>query len=169
MLTEQHDFKRIVELHSAEILDRARQLLDDPRDAEEALQDILMRIYRGLKSFRGESALRTWIHRITTNHCLKVRKKRRPAVEPIDVESETNRITHDAEGEFLAVHGEAEIRRAISRLPDKEAEAITLYCLHGMSYREIAAIMRLPAGSVATCLRRGRLHIHLLLSRERKR
>jgi RNA polymerase sigma-70 factor (ECF subfamily) len=169
MLTERHDFKRIVELYSAEILDRARQLLDDPRDAEEALQDILMRVYRGLKSFRGESGLRTWIHRITTNHCLKMRKRNRPVVESINVESETDRITRDAEGEFLAVHGEVEIRSAISRLPDKEAEAITLYCLHGMSYRQIAEIMRLPAGSVATCLRRGRVHIHLLLSRERKR
>jgi RNA polymerase sigma-70 factor (ECF subfamily) len=166
MLKEKLDFREIVDLYSAEILDRALQFLDDPRDAEEALQDILMYVYEGLKDFRGECEMKTWIHRMTTNHCLNVKKRPRPAeesVNEIDEETEVAELAKSPEDEYLGTLGEAEVRTAISRLPDKQAEAVTLFCLEGMSYSEIAEIMGIPIGSVATCVSRGRRHIYVFL------
>lgn len=158
-------------MHSADILHQARHMLHDPRDAEEAVQDIFMKIYRGLDDFRGDSTLKTWVHAITRNHCINMRRKQRPeevSIDDIDADTILAECSESPEEAYDSAEAGELLRDAISSLEDRESEAVSLYCISGMSYHEIAEIMRLPMGTVATIMRRGRIHLYHRLHGRRK-
>ena len=77
-------FNRIVELHRADLHAHCYRMLGSLQDAEDALQETLVRAWRGLPEFGGRSALRTWLHRIATNVCLNAIAKRPKRVLPVD-------------------------------------------------------------------------------------
>jgi len=77
-------FRRIVEDHRAELHVHCYRMLGSLHDAEDALQDTLLRAWRGLPDFSGRSSLRTWLHRIATNACLNAIARRGKRVLPID-------------------------------------------------------------------------------------
>ena len=74
-------FKRLVEEHQNAVSNQAYRMLGSREEAEEATQDVFMRVYRGLSAFRSESKLSTWIYRITTNVCIsRLRLKKHDTV-----------------------------------------------------------------------------------------
>src|SRR5919106_3189304 len=77
-------FHRLVESHRAEFHAHCYRMLGSLHDAEDALQDALLRAWRGLPDFDGRSSLRTWLHRIATNACLDAIRRRPKRVLPID-------------------------------------------------------------------------------------
>jgi RNA polymerase sigma-70 factor, ECF subfamily len=77
-------FSRIVEAHRAELHAHCYRMLGSLHDADDALQDTLVRAWRGLAKFGGRSSLRTWLYRIATNACLDVIARRPKRVLPID-------------------------------------------------------------------------------------
>jgi RNA polymerase sigma factor (sigma-70 family) len=76
---------RMVEDHRAELHAHCYRMLGSLHDAEDALQDTLLRVWRGLPTFRGRSSLRTWLYKIATNACLDVIARRPKRVLPIDL------------------------------------------------------------------------------------
>jgi RNA polymerase sigma-70 factor, ECF subfamily len=77
-------FRRIVETHQAELHAHCYRMLGSLHDAEDALQETLLRAWRGLSQFGGRSALRTWLYRIATNVCLDAIARRPKRVLPVD-------------------------------------------------------------------------------------
>jgi RNA polymerase sigma-70 factor, ECF subfamily len=77
-------FRRLVEPHRADLLAHCRRMLRSPHDAEDALQDTLLRAWRALPGFGGRSLLRSWLYRIATNVCLDAIARRRRRVLPGD-------------------------------------------------------------------------------------
>jgi RNA polymerase sigma-70 factor, ECF subfamily len=77
-------FRRIVEDHRAELHAHCYRMLGSLHDADDALQDTLLRAWRGLPEFAGRSSLRTWLYRIATNACLDAIARRPKRVLPID-------------------------------------------------------------------------------------
>jgi RNA polymerase sigma-70 factor (ECF subfamily) len=77
-------FGRLVEPHRAALDAHCYRMLGSVQDAEDAVQDALLRAWRGLARFEGRSALRTWLYTIATNACLKVIERRPKLVLPID-------------------------------------------------------------------------------------
>src|SRR5262245_30553924 len=77
-------FARIVEEHKAELQVHSYRMLGSLHDADDALQETLLRAWRGLPEFGGRSSLRTWLYRIATNACLDAIDRRRKRVLPID-------------------------------------------------------------------------------------
>jgi RNA polymerase sigma-70 factor, ECF subfamily len=77
-------FRRLVEPHRAELHAHCYRMLGSLHDAEDALQDALLRAWRGLGKFDGRSALRRWLYRIATNICLDALARRQKRVLPID-------------------------------------------------------------------------------------
>ena len=85
--TAQHttlDFHQLVEAHQAELHAHCYRMLGSLYDADDALQETLLRVWRALPRFRGESSPRTWLYRIATNVCLDVIAQRPKRVLPID-------------------------------------------------------------------------------------
>jgi RNA polymerase sigma-70 factor (ECF subfamily) len=140
-------------------------MLGNREDAEDATQDVFLRVYRSLGKFRGESKLSSWIFRITSNVCIsRLRKKRfTPAGllgtddgEGIDPAST---VADDCPGpdETLEAGRTAEFVRAqVRALPPKWAMAISLYHFEELSYDEIAEVMGVPKATAATYILRGR-------------
>lgn len=166
------EFNSLVEEYAERIFNHAYRLIGNREDAEEATMDVFMRIHRGLSDFRGEAQLSTWIWRITTNACLTRREKKKAQMILLDVEKLQDRlpdVEKNSNPEELFIEREAreELARSIAELPEQEAAAITLFYLEGMKYGEIATILNLPPGTVATALHRGRERLRKKMCGER--
>src|SRR4029077_4499837 len=77
-------YQELVEVHRAELHAHCYRILGSVQDAEDALQDALLRAWRGLAGFEGRSSLRSWLYKIATNTCLDTVAKRPKRVLPID-------------------------------------------------------------------------------------
>jgi RNA polymerase sigma-70 factor (ECF subfamily) len=169
MIHETLQFRQIVRDYSDRIGQTARGILGNDQDAEEAVQDVLLKVYHALKYFKGESHISTWIYRITVNTCISLRRKApRPEVSWDDpkVLAEISRSAKNPEELYQEKEARERAAELTASLADREAQAVTLFYLEELDYEEIGEIMGIPVGSVATILHRGRMHLHLLLLRD---
>jgi RNA polymerase sigma-70 factor (ECF subfamily) len=159
-------FEAIVHRHQDQIYNLCRHMLRDPRDAQDAAQDVFLKAYKSLKDFRPESSLYTWLYRIALNTCLDYRRKsRREAFrkEPLaeDLPSD-ERSPHE-----LYESGEipGAIQLALQRLPEKLRAAIVLREIEALTYEEIAEILHTSVGTVKSRISRAREQLRHLLKR----
>jgi RNA polymerase sigma-70 factor, ECF subfamily len=113
-------------------------------DAEDALQEAFLAVYRALPAFRGEARLSTWVWRIALRAALRVRARRRDHVE-LDPE------TPAAGGGAAALEARDEARRlqrALASLPAEPRAVLSLFAVEGLAHREIAEILGVPEGTV---------------------
>jgi RNA polymerase sigma-70 factor (ECF subfamily) len=122
-------------------------------EAEEFTQDVFVRAWQQLGSFRGESAFSTWLHRLAVNEVLQARRstaRRQARVMPTDTETMAQ---HAAPA---AVAPMPELERAIQRLPDGAREVFVLYEIEGYQHQEIAAMTGIAEGTSKAQLHRAR-------------
>jgi RNA polymerase sigma-70 factor (ECF subfamily) len=143
----------------------ALRLTRSPSDAEDLVQETLIKAYVALHQFRPGTNMRAWLHRILANTFISTyRKKRR---EPIQVAAGTveddrhavgllHPSARSAEAEALSRLGDSDILRALRDMPEEFKTAIYLADIEGYRYREIAQIMGTPIGTVMSRLHRGR-------------
>jgi RNA polymerase sigma-70 factor (ECF subfamily) len=112
-------------------------------DAEDAVQETLAAVHRGLPSFRGGSRLSTWVYRIALRAALGVRSRRRDA-EPLDPETPGR----GGEGELAARDEARRVAAAVARLPAEPRLVLSLFAVDGLSHREIGEILGVPEGTV---------------------
>jgi RNA polymerase sigma-70 factor (ECF subfamily) len=132
----------------------ALRLLGDRRDAEDATQDALIAIVRGLHRFDGRSAFSTWVYRVATNTCLDElrRRKRRPAT--VELDAHTGRATgRGPEGEVV---DRLAVDSALAELPEEFRTAVVLRDVCDLDYAEIGEVLGIPPGTVRSRLARGR-------------
>lgn len=138
-------------------------------DAEDVSQEIFIKVFRNIRSFRGDSKFSTWLYRLTVNTCLnharwrKYARTRELVIIPADENEEENQAAevrgHSADPEQALLNKELGmiIRKAVVRLKDKQRSVLILKDFQGRSYEEIAAIMKMNPGTVKSALSRGRL------------
>jgi RNA polymerase sigma-70 factor (ECF subfamily) len=114
-------------------------------DAEDLVQEVLLRIYRGLDGFRGESSFRTWVYRVTVNACLNWVASRKP-FDAFDAEIPDPRPS--VIERLLRGESRAQLRRAVSELPDRQRMTVLLRVYEELSHKEIAEVMACPIGTV---------------------
>ncbi len=139
----------------------------NPSDAEDLVQDAVLRAYRGFASFREGTNLKAWLYRILTNSYISTyRKKQR---EPKTVEGPDDidewylfdrlgarNVEGSAEEEVLDRIPDADVKAALESLPENFRMPVLLADVEGFSYKEIAEIMDTPIGTVMSRLHRGR-------------
>ncbi len=135
----------------------ARWLMRNEHDAEDVVQDALMRAFRYFGTFTGGNA-RAWFLRIVRNSCSGWRGHRmRSATDPFDEEQHSRtRYACDPEMLMLRTDDAALIERAMNRLPERSRDLLALRELEGLSYRELADAMDIPMGTVMSGLSRAR-------------
>jgi RNA polymerase sigma-70 factor (ECF subfamily) len=167
-------FGRLVEAHLAELRTYCYEMLGSFHDADDALQDAMLRAWRGLPRFEGRSGLRTWLYKIATNTCLDVIARRPKRVLPLDAPSEASvesawvepfPDTLVALDEGLAApEARYEQREAVElafivalqHLPSRQRAALILREVLGFSAKEVAEMLDTTVASVTNALRRAR-------------
>jgi len=160
------DFERIVRDYQDKIFRLAFSMLGDHAAAEEAAQDALVRIWRGLPGFRGASSLSTWIYAITRNTCLSARGRRGLAADSL--EEPAARIAVEMRvAKAWSAAAAPDAAALLDRLPAKYRAVVALFYMQEKSYDEVARMLDLPIGTVKTYLFRARQSLSEELARER--
>lgn len=159
-------FTEIVRRHKDRLWSVALRTTGDPEEASDALQDALISAYRRADSFRGDSAVTTWLHRIVVNASLDRMRRRavRPWV-PLPEEGEDSgdraamadrRALTDPHDAMAAREVSLEIEQALALLPPDQRAAVVLVDIEGWSVEEAAAMLECPTGTVKSRCFRGR-------------
>jgi len=152
------NFEEAVLPHLDAAYNLARWLTRNDQDAQDAVQEACLRAFRFFPSFHGGDA-RAWLMRIVRNACYTWLHANRPLQEA--GEFDENLIPPDScapnpEEVLLQDDSSTLVRKALEKLPPNFREVLILRELEGMSYREIATITGIPAGTVMSSLSRGR-------------
>lgn len=154
-------FERLYRGHLARVHGLARRLMGSG-DADEATQDVFVRAWQKLGTFRGESAFGTWLHRVAINVILAKRQRLGVQRERFTESAELlERAPARASQELLQVDFEA----AMERLPDGAREVFVLHDVEGYKHHEIADMLSVTSGTSKAQLHRARMILRKHLER----
>ena len=165
-------FETILSTYKTQVYRTALMMLKNEADAEDASQDIFLNIYKSLHKWKGNSALSTWIYRITHNVCIDIiRKRKRNDASPLTTyndDGEENILPvideqADVEEKVIQKSAYGALYAAIDGLPGKYREVIIFREINNLSYEEISKILSLPQGTVKSRIKRGREALKNLL------
>ena len=163
-------FGGLVQEHSGLVYRVALRVLG-ARDAQDASQEVWIKVWRNIKNFRGESAFTTWLYRITMNTCLSFRQKESRRDErqyPGETPFLAEPTGGDADPEAATLNAErrVEIEAALEHVRAEHRAALVLRHMEGLSYAEIAEILDVPDGTAKGWVSRGRAAMLVALSKE---
>jgi RNA polymerase sigma-70 factor (ECF subfamily) len=161
-------FERIVELYSAEVAALANRLLSWPGEVEDVTQEIFLAAFMGLKKFRCECSLKSWLFTITINKCRSYRyrrKLRRLRSIPIPMKDIGMRLPRkDAGGLLIDKEDFNRIRYAVAALPARYREPVVLKYLQELDVDEISRILGISKNTLNVRLSRARKRLEPKLS-----
>jgi RNA polymerase sigma-70 factor (ECF subfamily) len=142
-------FDVIVERHRRAVYQVCYRFVGNHEDASDLAQDAFVRAWRGLRNFKGQSALSTWLYRIAVNVCLNRVSAKAAVTEPIETTDrfEDTRI-EGAQRALLRQERAAVVRKAIAGLPKKQRATLILRTYHDMSHQQIADVLGSSVGAV---------------------
>jgi RNA polymerase sigma-70 factor (ECF subfamily) len=142
-------FDVIVERHRRSVYLVCYRFVNNHEDASDLAQDAFVRAWRGLRNFKGQSALSTWLYRIAVNVCLNKVSAKTPISEPIDSTDhfEDARI-EGAQHAMIRDERAVVVRKAIASLPKKQRATLILRTYHEMSHQQIADVLGSSVGAV---------------------
>jgi RNA polymerase sigma-70 factor, ECF subfamily len=140
-------FAVIVERHRRRVYQLCYRFAGNHEDASDLAQDVFVRAFRGLKSFKGRSSLNTWLYRIAVNVCLNQAAARKVTAEPLDAHHPID-TRESPPDRIVRAERAARVRAAIAKLPDKQRAALVLRMYHDLSHQEIADVLRSSVGAV---------------------
>lgn len=161
-------FSELMSLHERRMYAVALRICSNREDAQDCLQDAMLRIYRSLGSFKGQSSFSTWVYRITMNTCLdELRRRKSRNATSLDNLLDNGWSPSDGENapeEYaLASEQRRTIDRAIAALPEDMRSAVVLRDIQGFSYDEIAEMLEANIGTIKSRISRGREKLRLIL------
>ena len=141
-------FDVIVERHRRSVYQLCYRFVSNHEDASDLSQDVFLRAYRGLRAFRGQSSIGTWLYRIGVNVCLNRVSAKTLASESIDDRQFIDTRSESASDAVLKAERAARVRVAIAELPRKQRATLILRMYHEMSHQEIADVLGSSVGAV---------------------
>ncbi|HVO09885.1 MAG TPA: sigma-70 family RNA polymerase sigma factor [Vicinamibacteria bacterium] len=148
--------------HARSLYGTALRLTRNPQDAEDLLQETLLRAYRGFASYRPGTNVRAWLftilHRVRTD----VLRKRGRSPQTTELADDGPAVNPEHESRLTA--GNEDVQRALAEVPEVFRSALVLRDIEEFSYEEIAGILGVPVGTVMSRIHRGRAHLRRLLA-----
>lgn len=146
-------FERLYRAHVARIHSLARRMSGE-ETADDLTQEVFIRAWEKLPTFRGEAAFGTWLHRLAVNWILSRRQTRR--------RREARRVSADGVLELATARRsrpglDVDLERAVERLPDRARRVFVLYDVEGYPHDEIAGLMNISVGTSKSQLHRARM------------
>ncbi|GAA1921764.1 RNA polymerase sigma factor SigM [Streptomyces sodiiphilus] len=166
-------FGELVRRHRDRLWAVAVRTLGDREEAADAVQDALVSAYRAAHTFRGQSAVTTWLHRITVNACLdRVRKAKSRRTSPLPEPERLENLLDPHESAAEPVERQAlrhELRTALDELSDDQRAALVLVDMQGYPVAEAARILSTPEGTIKSRCARARARLLPLVRHLRTR
>ncbi|WP_017601257.1 MULTISPECIES: sigma-70 family RNA polymerase sigma factor [Nocardiopsis] len=169
------DFATAVTPFADQLYPTALRMTRNPADAEDLVQETFAKAFANFHQFRAGTNLRAWLYRILTNTFINSyrKKQREPRQETTDeikdwqlaaAEAHTSSGMRSAETEVLDHLPDSDIKLALARLPEEFQEVIYLVDIEGYAYKEVAARMGTPLGTVMSRLHRARRQLREMLA-----
>ena len=154
-------FNKLMAAHEKRMYAVALRMFANREDAQDCLQEAMLRVYRSIGGFKGQSSFSTWVYRITMNTCLdELRRKKNKQNTSLDslLEQGWSPADESAAPEKHAVRSELrrELKRAIGELPEEMRSAVVLRDVQGFSYEEIAQVLDVNVGTIKSRISRAR-------------
>jgi RNA polymerase sigma-70 factor (ECF subfamily) len=143
----------LVARHRPDARRTALGILGDEDSAEDVAQESMIRLKNALPGFRGDSELRTWVHRVALNLAydhLRRRRRERAGVALRSLGDTPDPRAHDPHAALDGERARTALHAALERLPDDQREVLTLRFLTGLTYAEIARVTGAAEGTVAS-------------------
>ncbi|MER6467193.1 RNA polymerase sigma factor SigM [Streptomyces collinus] len=161
-------FGEIVRRHRDRLWAVALRTLGDREEAADAVQDALVSAYRAAHTFRGQSAVTTWLHRITVNACLdRARKAATRKTSPVDDTERLEQLLEPHESASAPAERNdvsRQLLEALGTLPYEQRAALVLVDMQGYPVAEAARMLDVPTGTVKSRCARGRARLLPLLT-----
>ena len=146
---QEEAFNGIVDAYTERLYWHVRRFLCSHEDTNDLLQDIFIKIWAALPSFRGDSRLYTWLYRIATNEVLNhLRKQKFKALVSLDTAAGILERKIDEDAYFNGDHIQRELHKAIQRLPEKQRIVFSLRYFEEMKYEDISEITDTSVGAL---------------------
>ena len=159
-------FEVLIKGYEKLIFNVAYRMLGNVEDAEDASQEVIIKVYRGLAACKAHTAFKSWLFRIINNTCIdEFRKRKGKAALSLDLdfnepdthsESLILRDESTPESELLRSELNKNIQTAINKLPPDYKSVIVMRDVNGLSYEEIADVLVISMGTVKSRIARGR-------------
>jgi RNA polymerase sigma-70 factor (ECF subfamily) len=141
-------FDVIVERHRRHVYQLCFRFMGNHEDASDLAQDVFVRAFKGLRNFKNESSLGTWLYRVAVNVCLNRRALKRPETELLDPTQHIDTRLDSPLDKVLRDEKAAVVRSAIDRLPPKQRATLVLRVYQDLSHEEIARVLGSSVGAV---------------------
>lgn len=174
---DQRAFKLLVERYQRKVYAIAYGMVKDRDTAEDIAQEAFVRVHRYIDHFKGDSSFYTWLYRITSNLAIDHLRSQKARGEAYDEavqasESETlpeggvlgTRLGTNPQKSALRRELAEKMEEALSQLPEKHREILVLRELDGMSYEDLARVLKIPKGTVMSRLFHARAKMQKLLT-----
>jgi RNA polymerase sigma-70 factor (ECF subfamily) len=148
-VTKEKAFTSIIKKYQEKLYWHLRRMVVDHDDANDVLQNVMIRVWNGLENFREDSQLYTWLYRVATNECLTFleQQKKRTSVSLSDVESGLeNKIKADQN--FDGNKLEWKLQLGIQQLPEKQRIVFQLRYYDEMPYEEMSRVLETSEGAL---------------------
>ena len=161
-------FEQLMSAHESKMYAVALRMCGNREDAQDCLQEAMIRVYRAISGFKGQSSFSTWVYRITMNSCLdELRRRKNRTATSLDAMLENGFAPSDdgdtPEQSSLRSEQRRVLERAIADLPDDMKAAIVLRDIQGCSYDEIAQALNANVGTIKSRISRGREKLRSML------
>jgi RNA polymerase sigma-70 factor (ECF subfamily) len=158
-------FAALIRRHQRLVLSIAFRFLGDGAEAEDAAQEVFLRLWGAAGKYRPESALPAYLRALTVNHCLDLRRRARFVVLAGDVERPGEQDPH---AELEATERQEALGRATQSLPPSQRMALVLFHMEGLSVKEVAELMETSSKAIESLLSRARAGLRERLGEVRK-
>ena len=149
-------FQVLFERHASLILGFSRKMLGSLDRAEEASQEVWLKVVKGASSYEANGYFKAWVMRMTKNHCLNILRKDSRLVfteSPESLSSETQEVSEKSVFSDLSLR---DLSKALDKLPENQRVALTLLATTEPSYEDLAHEMGVSLGALKSIVHRGR-------------
>jgi RNA polymerase sigma-70 factor, ECF subfamily len=162
-------FEELYRAHSGRLFSLTSRMLGNPADAEDLLQEVFLAAHRKLDTFRGDSALATWLYRLATNLCLDYLRSRATRSSQVTDSLDDEPWIADASSRRLAERtvSKMDLERALALLPEGCRAAFVLHDIEGLEHQEVADALGIAEGTSKSQVHKARMRLRALLVRER--
>ncbi len=168
---DQSAFEQLLDRYQKTVYHQAFRLLNDPEDAADVTQEVFIKVWKHLPSFRGESGFATWLYRLTDNAAIDLirREKKRQGDSSLDDEENAAIFPADPAPTPQQAVEQKELKQAVAeglqQLSEEHRRILVMREINGLSYEEIGAILDLSPGTVKSRLARARISLAKFLQK----